>query len=87
MPPGVSPANEERELFEPNLYLYDAYPGGIGFSQPLFECAEVLLAQTRGLISACPCERGCPSCVGAFGADGEHAKEVALAILACLEDI
>src|SRR5262249_38677006 len=24
------------ELFEPNLYLYDAYPGGIGFSEPLF---------------------------------------------------
>src|SRR3989475_947524 len=24
------------EFFEPNLYLYDAYPGGIGFSEPLF---------------------------------------------------
>ena len=26
---------DEREYFEPNLYLYDAYPGGIGFSEPL----------------------------------------------------
>src|SRR5262249_19525301 len=25
-----------KEFFEPNLYLYDAYPGGIGFSEPLF---------------------------------------------------
>ena len=24
-----------KEFFEPNLYLYDAYPGGIGFSEPL----------------------------------------------------
>ena len=26
----------EKEFFEPNLYLYDAYPGGIGFSEPLY---------------------------------------------------
>ena len=25
-----------KEFFEPNLYLYDAYPGGIGFSEPLY---------------------------------------------------
>ena len=22
---------------EPNVFIYDNYPGGIGFSQPLFE--------------------------------------------------
>ncbi|HEY0702065.1 MAG TPA: DEAD/DEAH box helicase, partial [Candidatus Acidoferrales bacterium] len=27
---------EMKEFFEPNLYLYDAYPGGIGFSEPLY---------------------------------------------------
>ena len=73
--------HEERELFEPNLYLYDAYPGGIGFSEPLYCVADMLLSRTRELISACPCERGCPSCVGPSGDGGEHAKEVALAIL------
>ncbi len=25
-----------KEFFEPNLYLFDAYPGGIGFSEPFF---------------------------------------------------
>ena len=25
-----------KEFFEPNLYLFDAYPGGIGFSEPLY---------------------------------------------------
>src|ERR1700692_4737860 len=47
-----------RELFEPNLYLYDAYPGGIGFSQPLYRICDVLLARTRGLIAAFSRQRG-----------------------------
>lgn len=73
--------DQARELFEPNLYLYDDYPGGIGFSEPLFCVADILLARTRELISGCPCEKGCPSCVGPSGDGGEHAKEVALKIL------
>lgn len=71
----------EKEFFEPNLYLYDAYPGGIGFSEPLYRAHQVLLAKTRELIAACPCENGCPSCVGPVGERGERAKEAALTIL------
>ncbi len=70
-----------KEFFEPNLYLYDAYPGGIGFSEPLFRAHELLLAKTRELIQACPCEAGCPSCVGPAGDLAPKAKEAALAIL------
>ena len=73
--------SDEREYFEPNLYIYDAYPGGIGFSEPLFDVADVLIARTRALIEACPCERGCPSCVGPADQSSEHAKQVALTIL------
>ena len=69
------------EFFEPNLYLYDAYPGGIGFSQPLFEMHDTLLARTHELIISCPCEKGCPSCVGPAPDSGEHTKQVALTIL------
>ncbi|MGH9776203.1 MAG: DEAD/DEAH box helicase [Candidatus Acidiferrales bacterium] len=75
-------ATEPREFFEPNLYLYDAYPGGIGFSEPLFLAHEILLTRTRELISSCPCQSGCPSCVGPAGDRSEHTKEVALEILA-----
>jgi DEAD/DEAH box helicase domain-containing protein len=74
----------EKEFFEPNLYLYDAYPGGIGFSEPLYRTHTLLLSKTRELIAACPCENGCPSCVGPVGERGERAKEAALAILSCL---
>lgn len=77
-------SDEEKEFFEPNLYIYDAYPGGIGFSEPLYNACDVLLTRTRDLIAACPCENGCPSCVGPAGEKSERAKEVALAILARL---
>jgi DEAD/DEAH box helicase domain-containing protein len=75
---------EAKEFFEPNLYLYDAYPGGIGFSEPLYRVHDLLLRRTRELIAACPCEQGCPSCVGPVGDRSERTKEVALAILGCL---
>jgi DEAD/DEAH box helicase domain-containing protein len=72
---------EMREFFEPNLYLYDVYPGGIGFSEPLFRVHDILLRRTRELIVGCPCESGCPSCVGPAGQKCEKTKEAALAIL------
>ncbi len=70
-----------KEFFEPNLYLYDAYPGGIGFSEPLYRAHELLIHKTRELISACVCDEGCPSCVGPAGDLAPRAKEAALAIL------
>src|SRR5712675_2362570 len=70
-----------KEFFEPNLYLYDAYPGGIGFSEPLFRAHELLMEKTRELIAGCECEEGCPSCVGPAGDLVPRAKEAALAIL------
>ena len=70
-----------KEFFEPNLYLFDAYPGGIGFSEPLYRAHELLMVQTRELIVGCGCESGCPSCVGPAGDLAPRAKEAALAIL------
>jgi DEAD/DEAH box helicase domain-containing protein len=70
------------EAFEPNLYLYDAYPGGIGQSAPLYRLAPELLRQTAGLLAACACDAGCPSCVGPAGETGERGKLVAARILA-----
>jgi DEAD/DEAH box helicase domain-containing protein len=66
---------------EPNVFIYDNYPGGIGFSRPLFEMHALLLTRTRELITTCPCASGCPSCVGPEGNTGPHAKQVASEIL------
>jgi DEAD/DEAH box helicase domain-containing protein len=77
----VTDPSQMKEFFEPNLYLYDAYPGGIGFSEPLFHVHDLLLRRTRELIAACPCEQGCPSCVGPAGEKSERTKEVAVKLL------
>jgi ATP-dependent helicase YprA (DUF1998 family) len=66
---------------EPRVFIYDNYPGGIGFSQPLFTIERDLLERTRELIAGCQCEHGCPTCVGPLGNTGPLAKVVALRIL------
>jgi DEAD/DEAH box helicase domain-containing protein len=63
------------------IFIYDNYPGGIGFSQPLFRMQGELLEATRRLIAECECERGCPGCVGPIGNTGPLAKAAALRIL------
>jgi len=66
---------------EPRIFIYDNYPGGIGFSEPLFGMHDNLLARTRELIAGCDCQHGCPTCVGPVGNTGPLAKMVALRIL------
>src|ERR1051325_2007763 len=69
------------KTFEPNLYLYDNYPGGIGQSAALFRLVPRLLEGAAKLLGSCSCDSGCPSCVGPVGEVGERGKEVAGRIL------
>jgi DEAD/DEAH box helicase domain-containing protein len=69
---------------EPNLYLYDNYSGGIGQSAPLYQMTSKLLAHAAQLLEACPCDAGCPSCVGPIGEVGPRGKQAAKQILAAL---
>jgi DEAD/DEAH box helicase domain-containing protein len=68
--------------FEPDLYLYDSYPGGVGLSAPLYKMCRRLLEGASELLAGCPCEAGCPSCVGPVGEVGDRGKEAAGRILA-----
>jgi DEAD/DEAH box helicase domain-containing protein len=70
--------------YEPNLFLYDNYPGGIGQSAPLFKLTARLLEGAQKLLASCRCESGCPSCVGPVGESGERVKETAARILSTL---
>jgi DEAD/DEAH box helicase domain-containing protein len=45
------------------IFIYDAYPGGIGIAEKGYEMIEDLWQATRNVIAECPCEDGCPSCV------------------------
>jgi DEAD/DEAH box helicase domain-containing protein len=75
---GISIDTEEQD---PRIFIYDNYPGGIGFSAPLFRAHDELLDATHRLIAECPCESGCPGCVGPIGNTGPLAKTAALRIL------
>ncbi len=74
-------AAPSAEQVEPQIFIYDNYPGGIGFSAPLFRMQDRLLSATRELVSGCPCQNGCPSCVGPVGETGPLSKRVALDLL------
>ncbi|MGE4264484.1 MAG: DEAD/DEAH box helicase [Desulfovibrio sp.] len=45
------------------VFIYDAMPGGAGLTREAFAKAEELLARTLAVVTDCPCELGCPSCV------------------------
>jgi len=81
-PPALDRSGQPETLPDaPRVFVYDNYPGGIGFSAPLFGMHAELVARTRELIAGCECEQGCPACVGPVGDTGPLAKTVALRIL------
>ncbi|MCJ7654621.1 MAG: DUF1998 domain-containing protein, partial [Dehalococcoidia bacterium] len=45
------------------IFIYDAYPGGVGIAENGFEMVEKLWSATLGAIKECPCQEGCPSCI------------------------
>jgi DEAD/DEAH box helicase domain-containing protein len=47
----------------PAIVVYDGYPGGAGIAELGFAASDRHLAATLEVLSACPCESGCPSCV------------------------
>jgi DEAD/DEAH box helicase domain-containing protein len=65
----------------PTVYLYDTFPGGVGFAERLFRMHAEILAAARDLIASCPCEFGCPSCVGPVLEVGSTGKARALEVL------
>jgi DEAD/DEAH box helicase domain-containing protein len=67
------------------IFVYDNYPGGIGFSAPLYQAHRELLEGAHRLIAECQCESGCPGCVGPLGHTGPLAKIAALRILELLQ--
>ncbi|MCG2821905.1 MAG: DEAD/DEAH box helicase [Candidatus Atribacteria bacterium] len=82
-PQDVRAVSEVRSPFtgRPTIYIYDNYPGGVGFSEKMFELRRPLLQAAQELILGCGCEKGCPSCVGPIDEVGIKGKESALLIL------
>ncbi len=66
---------------EPTVFLYERYPGGCGLAEAMHDRSAELLAACLDLVAACPCEAGCPSCVGPAGDGPGGAKAAAVRIL------
>jgi DEAD/DEAH box helicase domain-containing protein len=48
---------------QPTIFIYDGHPGGVGITRRGFDQFERLTADALRLISECPCDAGCPSCI------------------------
>jgi DEAD/DEAH box helicase domain-containing protein len=47
------------------IFVWDRYPGGMGYAERLTEVIPELLESVHAVVANCGCEDGCPSCVGA----------------------
>jgi DEAD/DEAH box helicase domain-containing protein len=45
------------------IFIYDAYPGGVGIAEKGFDLIEELWQTTLRAIRECPCQEGCPGCI------------------------
>jgi DEAD/DEAH box helicase domain-containing protein len=65
-PGDIRVVHQVRSTFtqRPTVYIYDNYPGGVGFSDKLYELHGELFETAAAMVEGCGCESGCPSCVG-----------------------
>jgi DEAD/DEAH box helicase domain-containing protein len=64
----------------PTVTVYEMYPGGVGYSNRMYELHRELLEHAAALVRDCQCLAGCPSCVGPLHLV-EGAKEACLRLL------
>ena len=57
-------AELETNLGRPTLFMFDRYPGGLGFAEQGYARLDELVRAALSHLEACGCESGCPSCVG-----------------------
>ena len=55
---------DSSNLGLPTLFVFDRFPGGMGFSERIYEKIEPIIKGALRVIEECQCKRGCPSCVG-----------------------
>jgi DEAD/DEAH box helicase domain-containing protein len=69
----------------PTVTVYEIYPGGVGYSQRMYELHLELLEQAAALVSDCACLAGCPSCIGPLHLV-EGAKSACLRLLSATSE-
>ncbi len=84
-PHDIGVAGEVRaSTGRPTLYLYEWAPGGVGLAEQAFALYNPLLRAAASLVADCPCEHGCPACVGPEAPPEAAPKQRALDVLRAL---
>lgn len=52
-----------------SLFIYDKYEGGLGYSEKIYDLIPEILDNAIKMVRNCPCEDGCPACVGDYNLD------------------
>ncbi|WP_409288887.1 DEAD/DEAH box helicase [Peribacillus sp. SCS-37] len=65
---------------KPTIFLYDHYPGGIGLAEDVYKRFDEVKEAAKRLILKCPCEDGCPGCLG-MEIEGIYAKHESVRLL------
>jgi DEAD/DEAH box helicase domain-containing protein len=55
---------DSSQLGKPALFMFDRYPGGLGFAEQGWARLDELAQSALEHLEACPCDGGCPACVG-----------------------
>ncbi len=61
---GVLAEPEDAHTGRPTITMYERTPGGVGYAEQLFASMPDILQAALDLVVGCPCENGCPACVG-----------------------
>jgi DEAD/DEAH box helicase domain-containing protein len=71
---------------QPTIFIYDKYPGGIGLSQKLYEQMPVWMNDVERIVANCPCENGCPACIGLMEQADASIKRLVMDLLGKLHE-
>ena len=74
---------QAAESKRPTITIYEKIPAGIGYAAELYRLMPTLLRAAHDQVLACPCERGCPACVGPV-LDHDYALDTKALTLALL---
>ena len=55
---------DSANLGRPALFMFDRYPGGLGFAEQGYARLDELARAALDHLESCGCESGCPACVG-----------------------
>jgi DEAD/DEAH box helicase domain-containing protein len=71
----------------PAVLLHDWVPGGVGLAEGLFQRRNELVDVAARILRDCPCDRGCPSCIGVQGSPGQLRKRAVATVLQGCVDV